>query len=202
MNALTEDILKVISLLEYQSEVYQAREVPITKEALDKFGISERDFTVALRRLLLKRPEIKKTYEHIDGDPHTGPEGEIEFYRIELPNQFDSKNEEAQSELFSGPTMPKKAIGPLAMYTDGSIRLNGLPVKLRAQLRDLCEVFIDHPEAVLNADDFKDGVSSFAALDLKTISKYVSELRRILKTETGKNMLIHKEPGWYLQVDS
>ena len=201
MNALVEDISKIVSLLEYQSEVYRTREVPITQKVLDKFGISEEDFTVALRRLLAKRPEVKIKYEHIDGDPHPGPEGEIEFYKIEIGDRITSENKKDDEELFSGPAVPEKTAGSLAIYSDGSIRVGGVPVRLRAQLRDLCARFLSSPETVLNADDLRD-IASLRNLDLKTVAKYVSELRKVLETETGRNVLVHKGPGWCLEIDS
>jgi len=88
MNALNSDINKVVTLLEYQSDIYKNSEVPVTQEVLNKFHITERDFTVALRNLLLKEPTLKKTYEHVDGDVPTGPENEIEFFKIKLPEDF------------------------------------------------------------------------------------------------------------------
>lgn len=89
MNALESDIKTVVQLLEYQSDIYRSLEVPVTNEVLNKFKITEPDFTVAVRNLVKKEPSVRIIYEHIDGDIPTGPNNEIEFYKILLPKHFN-----------------------------------------------------------------------------------------------------------------
>ncbi len=98
---------------------------------------------------------------------------------------------------------PEITIGKLVAFTDGSISYAGNNLILRNQLKDLCRLFMRRPNRLITIDDVKDNL--IAAEKRKTtpndtISKYVSELRVVLKNCFGNDVIQNqKEEGWYFK---
>jgi len=98
---------------------------------------------------------------------------------------------------------PQITAGKLAAYSDGTIRYGKNILEMRNQLKDLCRLFMRHPNRLLTIDDIKDEIvkadrrtlTSFA-----TIAKYVSELHNLLKIHFGKDVIFNqKGEGWYFK---
>lgn len=94
-------------------------------------------------------------------------------------------------------------IGKLSTYNDGTIRYGKNILEMRNQLKDLCGLFMRHPNRLLTIDDIKDEIIKADRRTLTsftTIAKYVSELHNLLKIHFGKDVIFNqKEEGWYFK---
>lgn len=85
--------------------------------------------------------------------------------------------------------------GKLAAYADGSIRFDGKKIVMRNQIRNICLVFIDKAGEILSAEDICDILMINAKHS--TVSKYISELHRILRFHFKKNVIFcQPSEGW------
>ncbi len=91
-------------------------------------------------------------------------------------------------------------VGKLISYSDGSIRYDGKILDLRPQVKDLCRLFMERHNQLVNADDIKDKIIKAAkrkATSFDTISKYVSELHTELQIHFGKAVITNQpKDGW------
>jgi len=105
-----------------------------------------------------------------------------------------------KNPIFTENLKPETSIGELIAYSDGTIRYDSEILWMRNQMKDLCRLFMEHPRRTLTIDDIKEIIirsDKRAATSKETISKYVSELRKILNPLLGKEVLINqKEEGW------
>jgi hypothetical protein len=87
----------------------------------------------------------------------------------------------------------------LSSCSDGTIRYKGTIIKLRAQIKDLCRLFLQNYNHLVTQNDIKDKIiksNKRDKIDYNTISKYISELRTSLKVYTRKNVIyLEKEEG-------
>ena len=95
MGNLAEDVSKAVDLLIYRGEVellfentHKELKIIVGQEALDKHGITENEFRVALQSLVKKEKNIKRIYEYADGDIPTGFNYSIEYFHILIPRNF------------------------------------------------------------------------------------------------------------------
>lgn len=113
----------------------------------------------------------------------------------ETPSLFNKKH------LYTPDLKPQIEVGPLAAYSDGTIRYQGEIIELRNQLKDLCRLFMENPDRVLTSDDMKEhliATDKRKNTSRSTIAKYVSELRNSLKIHFKKDVIFNqKEEGWY-----
>jgi hypothetical protein len=217
MNALTEDISKVVSLLEYEAEISNSLQVTVAQGLLNRFAINEWSFGIALKKLLTYEPSLKLVYEYSYGDPK-GDEGQIEFFIVVLPKDF-KKNIVPKYTYEPGVRFSKgrrlkvnpETSEPLisskyfSLYSDGTLKFATKTIRLRYQLKELFYLFLEKPNKLLTFDEIKENVISSdknAEISNTTISKYVSELRASVKKLVGKN-IIRSVPndGWVLETD-
>ena len=94
----------------------------------------------------------------------------------------------------------EKNAGNLAFFSDGSIRINGKIVPIRSQLKILCRMFIEKPNTLVLVDDIRDElINHDKTIPNETISKYVGELRKILKDYSFEGFISNtKKEGWTL----
>ncbi len=92
------------------------------------------------------------------------------------------------------------SIGNLCSYSDGTIRYDGKVIEMRVQMKDLCRLFMERKGQLITMDDIKDAIIKADKRDNTsntTISKYVSELNKLLKEHFKKNVFINQEKeGW------
>ena len=74
-----------------------------------------------------------------------------------------------------------KEAGKLKMHTGGMMSYDNSPIYLRTGLRNLCEVFIDRPEQMLNRDELEEGIGIHTRDKKSTVAKYVSALNSSLE---------------------
>jgi len=94
-------------------------------------------------------------------------------------------------------------IGKLGAYNDGTIRFGKEILTMRNQLKDLCRLFMQHPNELVLIDAIKEElikVDKRGTTPWSTISKYVSELHTSLKVHFKKEIIFNqKEEGWYFK---
>jgi len=98
---------------------------------------------------------------------------------------------------------PEILTGNLGAYSDGTIRYKKEIIKMRNQLKDLCRLFMNHPDRLLTIDDIRDTIikaDKRILTPFTTIAKYVSELHNSLKIHFKKDVIFNqKEEGWYFK---
>lgn len=98
---------------------------------------------------------------------------------------------------------PEIEIKDLAGYSDGTIRYKGEMIEMRGQIKELCRLFMDHPNRLLTRDDIKDNIvhaDRRKSTPKITIAKYVSELHKLLKIHFKKDVIFNqKQEGWYFK---
>ncbi|MBI3589491.1 MAG: hypothetical protein HY093_03735 [Candidatus Liptonbacteria bacterium] len=98
---------------------------------------------------------------------------------------------------------PEIEIKGLAGYSDGTIRYQGEMIEMRSQIKDLCRLFMDHPNRMLTRDDIQDAIINAdrrKSTPRITIAKYVSELHNLLKLHFKKDVIFNqKQEGWYFK---
>jgi len=109
-----------------------------------------------------------------------------------------------KNPIFTENLKPELSIDKLDAYSDGTIRYNNEILWMRNQMKDLCRLFMEHPNRTLTIDDIKETIicsNKRATTSKGTISKYVSELRRILNPHFGKEVFINqKDEGWRFEL--
>lgn len=98
---------------------------------------------------------------------------------------------------------PEIEIKGLGAYSDGTIRYKGEVIKMRNQIKDLCRLFMDHPNRLLTHDDIRDQVVNAdrrKSTSRVTIAKYVSELHNLLKIHFKKGVIFsQQQEGWHFK---
>lgn len=98
---------------------------------------------------------------------------------------------------------PEIEINGLAGYSDGTIRYKGEMIEMRSQIKDLCRLFMNHPNRLLTPEDIRDEIvhaDRRKSTPRITIAKYVSELRNLLKLHFKKDVIFNqRKEGWYFK---
>lgn len=120
----------------------------------------------------------------------------------EKPPEVPDKRLPAKStRLFANELKPESQIGPLASYSDGTIRYNETILEMRNQLKDLCRIFLAHGKRLVTSDDIRDKIihaDKRKTTPNSTIAKYISELHGILKTHFKKEVIFSQTgEGWH-----
>jgi len=96
-------------------------------------------------------------------------------------------------------------VGPLAAYSDGTIRYKENIITLRSQLCELCRLFLEKPKMLVTIDDIRDKVikaDKHTFISRSTYGKYVSELHSSLIPHFSKEVIFNrKDQGWYFDPD-
>ena len=94
----------------------------------------------------------------------------------------------------------QKSAGSLAFFSDGSIRIENEVIPMRSQLKILCRMFIGRPNDLILVDEMKEElINHDKTVPNETISKYVGELRKILKDYSFEGFISNtKKEGWTL----
>ncbi len=161
--------------------------------------------------LILRHLEEKKIIEnYVD----TGEDDVIAepTYTIYFPDDFPQKalgylsrisgtpTTQAPKPLSLEPKKPEMEIGKLISYNDGSIAYDGENLEIRAQLKDLCRLFMQNVSRLVLVDDIRDLIIDSNKRDTtsnNTLSKYVSELHGILSKKYGKKVIFNdQKEGW------
>lgn len=126
-----------------------------------------------------------------------------EFEKNLTKEQVKNKSLTSSMKTYSESATPEKEIKGLAIYSDGSIRYNGELLEMRDQIREICRLFIDRPNHLITFDDIKDEILELDKKEItsfSTISKYISELRKILKDCFHKDVFLNqKKEGWFFR---
>ena len=97
----------------------------------------------------------------------------------------------------------ENSAGKLSAYSDGTIRYGNEILTMRNQLKDLCRLFMEHPNDLVLIDTIKEELikaEKRGTTPWSTISKYVSELHTSLKVHFKKDVIFNqKEEGWYFK---
>ncbi len=87
--------------------------------------------------------------------------------------------------------------GGLKLHEGGAITYKNREVSMRVGLKELCEIFIDRPNQILdrNTLEYESGIHT---RDLKnTVAKYICELNTRLEPHFNRKPIInHKKQGW------
>lgn len=141
------------------------------------------------------------------------------IFTLEMSGQIEITNLRKEEVIISLLTVPVSAqsapipvqknessikaeitIGKLIAYSDGTIRYDGKILDLRPQVKDLCRLFMERHNQLVNADDIKEKIikaSKRKATSFDTISKYVSELHTELQIHFGKAVITNQpKDGW------
>ncbi len=165
--------------------------------------------------LILQHLQERKIIENFTetGDDNVIPEP---TYTIYFPSDFREKAEGYLSQISGtpvhlskpNPLEPKKPeieLGKLVAYTDGTIYYDGENLDLRAQLKDLCRLFMQNVGRLVLVDDIKDVLINADKREdtaNTTLSKYVSELHTILTKKYKKVVIFNqKKEGWVFSPD-
>lgn len=82
-------------------------------------------------------------------------------------------------------------VNGLESYTDGSIRYKSKHIPLPVQIRELCRLFMENRNDLINYDQIKERIINASKREKtsnSTISKYVSKLRKILFRYLNKDV--------------
>lgn len=134
-----------------------------------------------------------------------------EFYeksknRIDVPivntKKKPEKNLNKMISLKDEKAALEKNAGNLAFFSDGSIRIKNEVIPMRSQLKVLCRMFIGRPGILILVDEIKEElINHDKKAPNETISKYVSELRRILERYSYEGYISNeKKEGWTLVI--
>lgn len=141
------------------------------------------------------------------------------IFTLEMSGQIEITNLRKEEVIISLLTVPVSAqsasipvqknessikaeitIGKLIAYSDGTIRYDGKLLDLRPQVKDLCRLFMERHNQLVNADDIKEKIikaSKRKATSFDTISKYVSELHTEMQIHFGKAVITNQpKDGW------
>lgn len=117
----------------------------------------------------------------------------------------DTPSKEKVPEIFTliqtPEIAPRITIGKLIGYHDGSIRYDGKVLNLRPQIKDLCWLFMQRKNTLVNATDIKEEIvkaSKRKATSEDTISKYVSELHNELQIHFGRRVITNEPKGGWI----
>lgn len=102
---------------------------------------------------------------------------------------------------YTGLLKQEGVAGQLAYYNDGTVRYKSDVLPMRAQLRDICILFIKNPRQLITSDDIYDTLEK--PLSKTTIAKYVSELHKLLREKYGHEVITNdKNNGWMFNPSS
>jgi len=94
--------------------------------------------------------------------------------------------------------------GKLGSYSDGTIRFGNQILDMRNQIKDLCRLFMGNQNRLLTFEDIRDDLiraDKRQSIPNKTISKYVSELRKLLEVHFKKDVITsQKDEGFYFKL--
>ena len=154
--------------------------------------------------------KISTELQHVFNDIDIVIEETIQY--VEKANEaafvaFDEINKKGKLKLFpkdltllSPDVTTEVEVKGLAVNSDGSIRFKGEVLEMRGQLKELLRVFVSQPNSLINIDDIKDTIidaDKRQTISSDTISKYISELRRILRPYFRKDVFPNdKKTGW------
>lgn len=115
-----------------------------------------------------------------------------------------TKTPKQDNLLYTKKLEPEITVGDLGAYSDGTIRYKNEIINLRKQLKDLCRLFMRHPERLLTIDDIRAEIISASKGKItpnSTISKYVSELHNSLKIHFKRDVIFsQQQEGWYFKL--
>lgn len=118
-----------------------------------------------------------------------------------IPEQAPKKSR--KNLLYVKNLTPEIEIKGLGAYSDGTIRYKGEIIEMRNQLKDLCRLFMDHPNRLLTHEDIRDQIVNAdrrKSTPKTTIAKYVSELHNLLKIHFKKDVIFsQQQEGWYFK---
>jgi hypothetical protein len=138
--------------------------------------------------------EIEKKYNAIN---------KTEGTKVEIEPQLKEKIPRKDNLLLTKSLKASITIGKLSAYNDGTIRYGKNIIKMRNQIKDLCRLFMEHPNRLLTIDDIKNEIiraDRRTLISFRTIAKYVSELRNSLKIHFGQDVIFNqKEEGWFFK---
>jgi len=95
---------------------------------------------------------------------------------------------------------PETQIGDLIGYNDGTIRFKGEIMDMRPRVKDLCRIFMKNPLKLITIDTIREEIVDQKKRKITpnaTISKYVSELHKILGEYFKKKVIFNqRKEGW------
>jgi hypothetical protein len=140
----------------------------------------------------------KPSYFLIDIDDKTFNEKFLEYEKKHIKPETSvhtAINAQIQPSLRA-----EVSVGKLIAYSDGTIRYQGKHLDLRPQIKDLCRLFMERQNQLINADDIREKIikaSKRKATSFDTISKYISELHKELQNHFGKEVITNQpKDGW------
>ncbi|MEI6480435.1 MAG: hypothetical protein WCO12_02860 [bacterium] len=135
--------------------------------------------------LKTRRTENSKTYRHV--------------FIVDEKKLFKSHNSVPKSPEESS-LKPEIKLGNLIAYDDGTIRYKSTILNLRPQIKDLCRLFMNRHNQLVDSDCIKDEIikaTKRKSTSFDTISKYVSELHAELQIHFGKTVITNQpKDGW------
>lgn len=150
--------------------------------------------------------ELQQVFNDIDGaveemHQYVAKANEATIITLDEIDQKGKLKPFTKDPTLFAPDVKKEAeVSGLAVYSDGNIRFKGEALEMRGQLKELLREFVLHPDRLINIDDIKDKIIDADKREdtsADTISKYVSELRRIMRPHFKKDIFPNdKKTGW------
>lgn len=148
-------------------------------------------------------PDLQKVFDDIEKAMSGYEKQRKEKEKIIMSVPAKNKPFTSSGKLYIPDAKSEAEVEGLAAYNDGSIRYKGDPIEMRTQLNAMCRLFIMNEHHFVTIDDIKDEIidaNKREHTSFSTIAKYVSELRKILETYFGKDVLLNeKKRGWWFK---
>ena len=122
---------------------------------------------------------------------------------IHITREVHSRTSQPLVQRKAADLKADQSAGDLESFNDGSIRYKQVPIEMRSQLKVLCRLFIGRPNRLVTIDDIREELiraEKRKTIPNATISKYVSELRAILRNHYKREVFVNqKEEGWFFK---
>ena len=99
------------------------------------------------------------------------------------------------------PLFEDLVVGPLVYRKDGAILYKQTPIKMRSQMKTLCIIFMNNHKNLVDYSTIKDELvpaKKRSTTSFKTITKYVSELHKLLQNHFKREVIFNQEKDGYI----